>query len=213
MNTSQIQSLVRWLLNAISGGVLAYSAAKSPATQSVATFVANLLTGADMLAACVLGATWLWGHITHGKTASTNSGSASTVVAVLLLGALAVGFTGCVALDKNARPVIVRAEQSLSIATATFDAVVKIDDSNRPFFRTNAVPFHQFCEWLRYPVVIAPLTNSFPRGLAIIRSADAVKETYKRTNTTNDYAALISALATVETTTAQAQAWLNSVKH
>ncbi len=117
-------------------------------------------------------------------------------------------FTGCSSLDPGARAVVVRAEQSIVIANVTFDAAVHIDDSNRPFFRTNAPAFHQFAEWLRTPVVMVPLTNSLPRGLAIVSSADAVKNRYKATNSTNDYASLISSLAVVESVTGEAQKFI-----
>ena len=67
--------------------------------------------------------------------------------------------------------MVVRAEQSITIANATFDSAVKIDNANRSFFRTNAPAFHQFCEWLRTPVVMPPLTNAEPRGLPTLIQA------------------------------------------
>ena len=128
------------------------------------------------------------------------------------LGAASLLFcSGCVALAPGARPEVVRTEQSLAVANATFNGVVHVDQSNRPYFRTNAPGFHAFAEWLRQPVTLPPLTNAEPRGIAIIRSANAVKNTYKSQPTTNNYAALITSLATVEAATAQAQSWLASV--
>jgi hypothetical protein len=97
--TPQFQSFVRWLLNAVSGAVLSYTATKSPAAQGVGAFLANLITGPDVVAACVLGLTWLWGHVTHAQTASASSnGSASKLPLTLLVAMLALPLglsTGC----------------------------------------------------------------------------------------------------------------------
>ncbi len=98
MNSNQVLSLARWLLNAISGGVLAYTAAKSPAVQGVGAYLSQLLTGPDTVAAVVLGLTWLWGHLTH---AATGNGSSFPVKVtkgpvLLLMLALPIGFmAGC----------------------------------------------------------------------------------------------------------------------
>ena len=216
--TPQFQSFVRWLLNAISGAVLSYTATRSPAAQGVGAFLANLITGPDCIAAGVLVATWLWGHIYHAPASPTPSsnGTASKLPLIFLVASLALplaAFTGCASLDPNARAVVVRAEQSEAVANATLDAAIHIDASNREFFKTNAAPFHAFCEWLRTPVLMPPLTTPQPRGVAMIRSLDAVKETYKRTNTTNDYAILISSLATVEAVTSQAQNWIANLNN
>ena len=118
--------------------------------------------------------------------------------------------SGCASLDPNARAVVVRAEQSIAVANSTMNAVVHIDNANRKFFETNAPGFHQFCEWLRAPVIIPPLTNDTPRGIALVKSADAVKNAYKKSNAPGDYADLVSALAAIEAATAQAQGWLIS---
>ncbi len=91
MNKKQIQSLACWILNSISGGVIAYTAAKSPAAQSVAAYVSQLLTGPDTVAAVVLGITWLWGHLTHATSAAPVSLAKPSVlpkppIVLLLLG-------------------------------------------------------------------------------------------------------------------------------
>lgn len=208
MNSSQFLSLVRWLLNALSGGVIAYTAAKSPAVQGVGAYVAQLITGPDVVSAGVLGVTWLWGHLTHSSSPPSGSGGASKaggIAALLVALGVASCALGCAPLQKNADPIVVRAEQSIAIANSTFDTVVHLDQADRNLSAAKAPKFHAFCEWLRTPVIIAPLTNSFPRGLAIVRSADLVKEKYKSTRSTNDYALLISSLAVVESATVQAQ--------
>ena len=206
MNSSHFLSLVRWLLNAVSGAVIAYTAAKSPAAQSVGAFIAQLITGPDVISAGVLGVTWLWGHITHSSPPKTDGGSSAGGIAAILAALGVASFllvgTGCASVTSGQSSVVVRAEQSISLANATFDAAVHIDDANRAFFKTNLPAFHLFCEWLRAPV------NGTPRGIAIVTSADAVKETYKRTRSTNDYAILISSLAVVESATVQAQQFI-----
>ena len=131
-------------------------------------------------------------------------------IKILLVVASIAVICGC-AVAPGSRAVVVRAEQSISVANATLDAAVHVDQANRSFFQTNAPGFHAFCEWLREPVIIAPLTNTQPRGLAIVRSADAIKNTFKASNNTNDYAALITALALVEQTTSEAQIYLTQI--
>lgn len=126
----------------------------------------------------------------------------------LLIAALAVA--GCKTITGD--PVVVRAEQSIAIGNATLNAAVHVDDSNRAFFRTNAPAFHSFCEWLRTPVIVPPLRVAEPRGIAIIESANVVKQAYKHTRGTNELNQLVQALATIETATAQAQGWLTSTK-
>lgn len=73
MNSAQIQSLARWLANSISGGVIAYTAAKSPAVQGVGAYVSQLITGPDTIAAFVLAISWLWGHFTHSTPAQSTT--------------------------------------------------------------------------------------------------------------------------------------------
>lgn len=144
-------------------------------------------------------------------TSSTKAGGVTGLL--VAFGAASLLFvTGCTALDPGSRAIVVRTEQSLTVADSTFDTVVRIDNSHRQFFQTNAAAFHAFAEWLRQPVTLAGLTNSWPRGIAIIRSADTVKNAYKAQPTTNNYAALINSLATVEAATAQAQSWLLSIE-
>ena len=130
------------------------------------------------------------------------------ITALVALGLAALMFTGCAAIEPGQRAVVVRAEQSLSIADATFDTAVHIDAANRSFYKTNAPAFHEFCQWLRTPSIIAPLTNAEPRGVALVRSANAVKNRYKASGGTNDYAALINSLAIIESATAEAQKFI-----
>lgn len=132
---------------------------------------------------------------------------------VLLAVLAAVAFTGCVGLKPGADPIIVRAEQTQAIAPATFNAILKLDDSNRALSRSNAPAFHEFCEWLRAPVTIT-VTNlhpggpqvlgaHLPRGLAMVWSLDQTKLAYKHGLATSN--TVVGVLATVESALAQAQ--------
>lgn len=123
--------------------------------------------------------------------------------------ALALLAGGCAMLSPKANPLIVRTEQTQTIALSTFDAVLHLDDSNRPFWTTNAPPFHRFCEWLRQPVVLNS-TNTLPRGAAILWSVDQAKLTYQKTASGQDQ--LTAALATLETALSQAQAYLTQTQ-
>lgn len=213
MNTKQIYSFVRWLLNAASGAMLAYTAAKSPAAASVGQFLAALLTGPDAIAAGVLVVTWAWGHFTHKAsptTAKVGSSKAGVVGLLVFLAAASLLFTGCVTLDPSARAIVVRTEQALTIADATFDTAVHIDDANRELSKANVPAFHAFCEWLREPVIIPPLTTAEPRAHALLKSTLAVKNAYKAQPTATNHEKLIASLAALETATAQAQIWVTS---
>jgi hypothetical protein len=167
----------------------------------------------------VISAIWL-GTNTPKPSApdATAAGSSSKAGRPLLLAAISVMSacvfllgTGCASLDPSARAIVVRTEQSLTVANATFDSLVHIDNANRPFFRTNAPGFHAFAEWLRHPVTIPPLTNAAPRGVALVQSANTIKTAYKSQPSTQNHAALIRSLAAVEAATSQAQSWLVTI--
>lgn len=115
---------------------------------------------------------------------------------------LLVSLCSCVHLDKGADPIVVRAEQSASVAAATFDTFLKIDNSNRDFFRTNLPPFHGFAEYLRAPIVING-TNLLPRGLAFVISLQSVKQAYKAGTATSNV--LVTAIAVLESSVSVAQ--------
>jgi hypothetical protein len=65
MNSNQLQSIVRLLLNTASGAILSWTASKSTAAQSLGQFLSQMVTGPDMLAVCMTFAAWLWGHVVH----------------------------------------------------------------------------------------------------------------------------------------------------
>jgi hypothetical protein len=122
---------------------------------------------------------------------------------VLLPGLIVlISLAACAHLDKGADPIVVRAEQSASVAAATFDTFLKIDNSNRDFFRTNLPPFHGFAEYLRAPIVVNG-TNLLPRGLAFVISLQSVKAAYKGGTATSNV--LVTAIAVLESSVSQAQ--------
>ena len=107
MNSKQLTSFVAWVLNALSGGVIAYTAAKSPAAQSLGQFAANLITGPDCAAGLVLVITKLVTHFMHEEIAQDNppaaksTGGNSLLVLVVAFGLAAVMFTGCASAPGN----------------------------------------------------------------------------------------------------------------
>jgi hypothetical protein len=122
---------------------------------------------------------------------------------VLLPGLIVlISLAACAHLDKGADPIVVRAEQSASVAAATFDTFLKIDNSNRDFFRTNLPPFHGFAEYLRAPIVVNG-TNLLPRGLAFVISLQSVKQAYKGGTATSNV--LVTAIAVLESSVSVAQ--------
>lgn len=202
MNPDQIASLIRTVLKIVSGLLLAHGL----------TDTATLINTPDVIGALTLIVSLAWSHFSHSAAPDSpkppSAGGTSLLLVAISVMSASVLLIGCVQIAPGNRAVIVRAEQSLAIGNATLDSAVHIDDANRSFWKTNLPAFHQFCESLRAPVLMYPLTNIYPRGVAIIKSCDAVKETYKRSNATNDYTRLISALATVETATSEAQKFI-----
>ncbi len=116
-------------------------------------------------------------------------------------------FAGCAGLTKGADPIVVRVEQSETIAYSTFDTFLSIDNANRNFFLSNAPAFHQFAEYLRAPTIVNG-TNLIPRGKAFIYSLDQVKLQYKSGLATSNQVANV--LATLEVALMQAQQYIVS---
>jgi hypothetical protein len=129
-----------------------------------------------------------------------------TLIRYLLAMALAISVTGCATLNPGADPVVVRAEQSIKVAFDTFDTFLKMEKSNQARIRDKVPAVHEFAEWLR-----APGPNGSPRGIAIIESANTVKNAYKRNRSPENKANLISALAAVEAAVSQTQKHLISI--
>lgn len=111
---------------------------------------------------------------------------------------------GCATIDQSADPLVVRAEQVETAALSTFDLVLNIDNSNRPFFKANIPQFHEFAEWLREPVP----PDQWPRATAMIKSLHQIKVAYK---TNHDQGALTQSISTIEMAMSQASTWMASV--
>ena len=125
------------------------------------------------------------------------------------LAGLALAFTivGCATLNPAADPFVVRVEQTQTSASASFDLVLKIDNADRGFWRTNAPAFHTFCEWLRTPQTYA--AGQVPRAVAIQLNVDDLKGSYIASRTTGTSNALWSAWSVLNTAVGQASSWYN----
>jgi len=100
MNNNQIASLVRLLLNTLSGAILAWTASKSQPAKDLAGYLVQFINGPDALALVCSGVAWLWGHLTHSAPNPTGGGSKTGGVGLLVsLGVASVlllsGLTGC----------------------------------------------------------------------------------------------------------------------
>lgn len=114
-------------------------------------------------------------------------------------------FTACTSLQPGADPLVVRTEQLETVAKTTFDAVLKVDHTDRGFWRTNAPAFHKFCEWLRQTQVIG--NKQLPRASAMILTLDNIKVDYKAGRASSN--ALVTAVTTLQGTLTAANSWLS----
>lgn len=119
--------------------------------------------------------------------------------------ALALALAGCAALQMGADPLIVRTEQTQTVARATFDLVLNVDHADRGFWRTNAPLFHRFCEDLRRAVPYGG--SNVARVLATELQVDDLKRSYQASKTDGTARALDAALAVLTTLTRQAASW------
>jgi hypothetical protein len=122
---------------------------------------------------------------------------------------------GCAAIAPGNDPLVVNVERTETVAKSTFDLVLNVDNANRAFFTTNTPPFHQFCEWLRQPQSVPDATSAngamvtLPRCTAMLLSLDNVKLEYKSARAGSNE--VFTALQTVTSAMAQANAWLTVV--
>lgn len=101
--------------------------------------------------------------------------------------------SGCSHLDANADPLIVRAEQTESIADSTFSLFLHLEDQNHALVKTKAPAVTDFAEWLR---TLTPAHGiQVPRASALIYSLNDVKAAYRANKTNSDL--LITATATL----------------
>ncbi len=105
-----------------------------------------------------------------------------------------VGFTGCTTLKPGADAVVVRAEQTETMARATFETFLKVDHADRDFWREHGEAAHEFAEWLRTAQV--PGDPSSRRWIVMVSNLDEVKRNYiKRRATSNDVVLAIGVVA------------------
>jgi hypothetical protein len=126
----------------------------------------------------------------------------ATAAAALLAAAALVG---CAHLQAGADPFVVRVEQGLTTANASFDLVLRLDNADRGFWRTNAPAFHNFCEWLRTPVGFG-VTN-VPRAIAMQINVDDLKVRYQAERGAGNSNALWLAWKVLEGAGLQAGSW------
>lgn len=124
---------------------------------------------------------------------------ASALVTTAHLGA-------CVKIQTGADPLVVQCERTETMAAASFDLCLKVDDANRPFFKNNLPAYHDFCEWLRQPQPIW-VTNTVPRCVAMIIGMNDVKRAYKSKMDTSNR--LYAVMFAVQEAGNQAATWLN----
>jgi len=132
-----------------------------------------------------------------------------SLAAALTVAALIGCIIGCTSLTPGADPLVVRVEQGLSAATATFDLVLTTDNADRGFWRTNAPAFHTFAEWLRTPQLYG--TTNVPRCVAIQLNCDDLKLAYQASKTTGSSNALWSAWSVLNAAWSQSLSWSNIV--
>lgn len=149
---------------------------------------------------------------------SHNSGT--RVPIFFLAGMLALGgLTGCATLDKNADPIEVRAEQTISMAEDTIDAFMAIEFDNDALVKEKAPAIHDFANWLAAPIPWPDGSTwpdgshtTGPRGLVIVQSANDMRRAYKTNRSPENKASLVAALAALEETLRQVQGYINQTK-
>ncbi len=136
-----------------------------------------------------------------------------TVVGIVA--AAAALFIGCVALSPGADPFVVRVEQSQTAAAATFDMILNVELASPAYWKTNAAPFYQFCEWLKTPVTYCAAASGTcipcPRCVVMQLNVDDLKVAYKLSKTTGNSNALWSAWSVLNTAIGQSTSWSNIV--
>lgn len=131
-----------------------------------------------------------------------------SLITALVISGLVIE-VGCKTVSPGSDPVVVHAEQVETSASAAFDFVVNIDNSDRGFWRTNAPAFHNFAEWLRTPVPI-PSNPNEPRGLGMIKQVDEAKLAYEADRAQTN--ALSRAVLDLQAALDQASAWSTIIK-
>lgn len=137
------------------------------------------------------------------EPAGPNTPPAPTLPGAALMFMLAlVGISiGCSHLQPGADPLIVRTEQTEKIAAATFDEILRLDDGNRAFYRTNAPQFHAFAERLRAADDFHG--TNYPNAVTVILRLNELKTLYRLDHSNSNL--LVTAVAGIEAAAAEAK--------
>jgi hypothetical protein len=111
--------------------------------------------------------------------------------------------TSCASVPPGSDPLVVRTEAAETVAFATFDTFLKLDDlamAAPAVSNAWAGAAHPFAGYLRKPIVSG--TNTVPFGIATILSVDQIKLAYQAGTSTSN--ALVTALDALSATVAQA---------
>ncbi len=110
-------------------------------------------------------------------------------------------FTGCATVQSGQDLIVVRAEQSITVAWASLELFVKLDDANRAIWKERFPEAHKFAEHLREKVGTPPTQ----RGIAWIEAAVKAKNLYKKEPSTANRQKLVLELATLDTLNVEVQ--------
>jgi hypothetical protein len=116
---------------------------------------------------------------------------------IATVGICAVGalITACSSVVPGSDPLVVRAQQTETIAYSAFDTFLKFDNANRAYIASNAPAVHAFAETLRQPVVDG--TNQTRQGLLWITQLDRITQAYETNGaSSNAVESAISVLTT-----------------
>ncbi len=138
-----------------------------------------------------------------------NSSPLRCLLPFALIGSLALA-AGCATLDASADPVEVRAEQTVATAYDVFDTFLRLDNADRELVKQKAPDAHKFAEWLREPVPDG--SQTVPRGVSLIQSANRVRLIYKATKSPESSARLQAALAALAAAVAETQTQLAKIR-
>ncbi len=145
----------------------------------------------------------------NSEAGRTGLGRASVSLALICCASFFF-FAACAHLAPGADALVVRTEQTETLAASTFDFVLHVEDENDAFFVEKIPAFVEFCEWLRQPQVIDG-TNTWPRATAMVKNLNNIKSAYKSSQaTSND---LATAIATLNATLGQASTWLSVISN
>lgn len=150
---------------------------------------------------------WLESKGMFPKSLGPDGSSPKMAIAFLALGLTLA--TGCAHLQPGEDPLVVRTEQTLTVAGAAFDFVVRMDNANRPFYRTNLPDFHNFANKLRerVPVQNVPGRSNLPLALAIQWNVNEAKRDYIAVKSASSSNALESVRLALQALGNQASAW------